>query len=120
MESNFELQLIICKDNRLWCPDPQKYFFNDAEEAQMEHLLQSLTFEPQKGWSTEIRFAAFEDVPTVYMVCLLDQILPPKVQEEFAALANARTVSCDVGHMPNMVKPHVLADFILENIREIV
>ena len=57
--------------------------------------------------------AAWERVPTTYLVCAQDRGTPPALQREYARRAGA-VVELDAGHHPFLSQPDAVRDLILE------
>ncbi|MFG1926481.1 alpha/beta fold hydrolase [Cryptosporangium sp. NPDC048952] len=56
--------------------------------------------------------AAWQDVPTTYLVCAQDRGTPAERQREFARKAG-RVVEIEAGHHPFLSQPVVVRDLLL-------
>ena len=59
-----------------------------------------------------VRAAAWQQVPTTYLVCSEDRGTPAKRQREFADRAQ-KVVELNAGHHPFLAQPEVVADLVL-------
>jgi pimeloyl-ACP methyl ester carboxylesterase len=59
-----------------------------------------------------VRAAAWQHVPTTYLVCSEDRGTPPKRQREFADRAQT-VVELNAGHHPFLAQPEAVADLVL-------
>jgi pimeloyl-ACP methyl ester carboxylesterase len=57
--------------------------------------------------------AAWQQVPSTYLVCAQDRGTPATVQREFARRAGT-VVELDTGHHPFLAQPRAVADLLLE------
>ena len=69
---------------------------------------------PAHDHFTEIKHAGWTDVPSHFLICENDQILPAPLQEQFAALAGSVVRRCDAGHMVQISQPDTLVKFVVE------
>lgn len=83
------------------CPDT-------APEALRRLALQSLSVVAQP-----VRAAAWEQVPTTYVVCTQDRGTPAARQRQFARRAGA-VVEFDAGHHPFLSRPQAVADLVAD------
>ena len=58
------------------------------------------------------RAAAWQQVPTTYLVCAQDRGTPPELQREFARRAG-KVVELDAGHHPFLSQPAAVRDLVL-------
>jgi pimeloyl-ACP methyl ester carboxylesterase len=56
--------------------------------------------------------AAWQQVPSTYLVCVQDRGTPPRLQREFARRAGA-VVELDAGHHPFLSQPRAVRDLLL-------
>jgi pimeloyl-ACP methyl ester carboxylesterase len=59
-----------------------------------------------------VRAAAWQQVPTTYLVCSEDRGTPAKRQREFADRAQT-VVELDAGHHPFLAQPEAIGDLVL-------
>ena len=62
--------------------------------------------------SRPVTAAAWQAVPTTYLVCARDRGTPPRLQREYAARADA-VVEIDAGHHPFLSRPAEVRDLVL-------
>lgn len=95
-------------------------FCNDMAPAQAEAFLDRLGQDrwpdSARAW-TDWEYGHLGRVPTTYVLCLDDAVLPPSWQERYAALLGARRiVRIDAGHQPMVTRPHALAEIVLAEV----
>ncbi|KAF2152767.1 alpha/beta-hydrolase [Myriangium duriaei CBS 260.36] len=93
------------EDGVMHCKDYEGMFFNDLEPAEVKQWMAVLKSHPAEGWDGTITYCGWRDVPSVYIHCTLDKILPPDWQKQFAALAGSEVVEVDAGHVPMIKRP---------------
>ncbi|RAH71186.1 alpha/beta hydrolase [Aspergillus aculeatinus CBS 121060] len=76
-----------------------------AEAALWESRLVPQSYAVQTTCTTR---AAYEYLPSTYLVCEGDQAVPPSFQEGFAGLARAEMDRCTAGHSPMLSQPAML------------
>ncbi|RAK75318.1 alpha/beta hydrolase [Aspergillus fijiensis CBS 313.89] len=76
-----------------------------AEAALWESRLVPQSYAVQTTCTTR---AAYEYLPSTYLVCEGDQAVPPSFQEGFAGLARAEVDRCTAGHSPMLSQPAML------------
>ncbi len=79
---------------------PLKTLFNDIPAPLASPHLSNLSFQPATGWDDErISYCGWRHVPSVYLVCEADALLPPAVQRQMAQVVGAEVETCSAGHM---------------------
>jgi pimeloyl-ACP methyl ester carboxylesterase len=104
--------------------DPEGGLFTVRGESLAETFLQDCAPEIQRealektAWQSlavleaPVRSAAWQHVPSTYLVCALDRGTPAERQREFAARAGS-VVELDAGHHPFLSRPAEVRDLIL-------
>jgi pimeloyl-ACP methyl ester carboxylesterase len=59
-----------------------------------------------------VRAAAWQQLPSTYLVCAQDRGIPPRLQREFARRAGS-VVEIDAGHHPFLSQPAAVRDLLL-------
>ncbi|KAL5334422.1 Alpha/beta hydrolase fold-1 [Aspergillus crustosus] len=62
--------------------------------------------------TTPVTRAAYEYIPSTYLICEKDQAVTPQFQEMFAGLAKAKVERCDTGHSPMLSRLELLVEKI--------
>ncbi|KAK4888852.1 hypothetical protein LTR27_012313 [Elasticomyces elasticus] len=100
-------------------PGPGYFFYNDLTPEAFKKY--SAMLRPQawivSGQAT--KYAAFVDIPSWYLFCEKDQILPPPAQRGIVQAAEAegakfKTASLESSHSPFLSMPEETADFIVQ------
>ncbi|PWY88673.1 alpha/beta-hydrolase [Aspergillus sclerotioniger CBS 115572] len=81
----------------------------DAEAALWESRLIPQSYLVQTTPTTR---AAYEYIPSTYLICVGDQAAPAAFQERFAQLARAEIDRCTAGHSPMLSQPDMLVEKI--------
>ena len=74
--------------------------------------MKKLQPQPAADWDREIAYCGFLDVPSVYLVCEGDRLLPVELQLKFAATAGSEVVRCQAGHMVQVSMPEKLVEVV--------
>lgn len=75
--------------------------------------VESLQIQPGLGaYNKHIKYAAWREVPSTYLVCEKDQSIDVPMQEGMASQALAEVERCSVGHMVMLVVPEVVVDLV--------
>ena len=95
----------------------RQMFCNDMTAAQAEQFLDKLgpdQWPPSCYQHTDWRYDHLADVPSHYVLCLEDAILPLVWQERFAERFHCRSVTrIDAGHQAMNTRPQALAEVLL-------
>ncbi|KAI6758449.1 hypothetical protein HG530_010689 [Fusarium avenaceum] len=94
------------------CKDPKSLLFSDLPDEQVDKWLPGLQHQPFTGYSTKLQYCGWRDVPSVYIICEGDKLLPVSFQESGAKLAGSEIVRLDGGHMVQLSQTEKLADII--------
>ncbi|KAJ5702713.1 hypothetical protein N7488_010261 [Penicillium malachiteum] len=100
----------------MYCADPPAMLFNDFTEEEMNKWLPGVSTQPAEGWDSVISYTGWEDVPSVYLICEKDGIVPVPVQEQLAALSKSRIERCSAGHMAQLSQPERVIEVIRSTI----
>lgn len=96
------------RNNAMFCEEMDESqkasFLADLEQDEWPHSFFS---------ATDFTFEHMGSVPSTYVVCLRDRILPVAWQEKFAKRFHAeRLVRIDAGHQVMVTRPHALAEVL--------
>jgi pimeloyl-ACP methyl ester carboxylesterase len=111
---------ITSEDGRTLFPDdPEHVFYADCEPALAKRAAAALVPHRKDVFSQELRSAAWQGVPSTYVVCRRDNAIPPALQELMAARAG--TVSrIDSSHSPFLSRPDEVTAIIQETLAAVV
>jgi len=105
--------------------DPDSGTFGVRPEMLVDTFLQDCDIEVQAQASDRlarqsvqvtgqpVRAAAWQQVPSTYLVCAQDRGTPARLQREFARRAG-RVVELDAGHHPFLSQPAAVVDLLLD------
>jgi pimeloyl-ACP methyl ester carboxylesterase len=108
------------EDGRTLFPDdPEHLFYADCEPAVAARAAAALVPQRKDVFSQELRSAAWQTLPSTYVVCERDNAVPPALQEVMAGRAG--TVSrIDSSHSPFLSRPDELTAIIRETLAAVV
>ena len=93
------------EDGRTLLPDnPKHVFFNDCEPDVAERAAAALVPQRKDVFRQEIFAAAWQRVPSTYVICERDNALPPSLQEQMAERAGT-VHRLDSGHSAFLSRP---------------
>ena len=96
----------------MYLEDPAKQFFNDLEASEASKWASKLSSHPAEGWNGTITHAGWQHVPSTYIVCTQDAVIPEAMQRQMAGATASKIGEITAGHMPHVSKPKELASMI--------
>ncbi|TVY48645.1 hypothetical protein LOCC1_G003961 [Lachnellula occidentalis] len=96
----------------IYCKTPAKLLFNDLDAVATERWMKVLKSQPAAGWDDTVTYCGWKEVPSVYLVCEKDAILPETMQLGFAQLAGSQITRCAAGHMVQISMPEKVAEVV--------
>ena len=103
------------------CKNPQELLFNDVPPAAAEEASKQLRHQPTAAFQdAQITYCGWRDIPSVYLCCEKDALLPPALQRQMAEMAGAKVESCDAGHMVMLSRPDVVVDLVRSVVEGVV
>lgn len=87
---------------------PETLLFGDLPEAEKAEWLTAIKPQPAEGWDDIVSYTGWKDVPSVYLICEGDNVLPTPLQEQLASLAGSEIERCSAGHLPMLSQPEVV------------
>jgi pimeloyl-ACP methyl ester carboxylesterase len=111
---------LTSEDGRtLTADNPKHVFYNDCSPEAAEAAAAALVPHRKDVFRQEIRAAAWESVPSTYVICERDNAIPLAAQEHMSA--HAGSVSrLDAGHSPFLSRPHDVTAIIQETLAVVV
>ena len=108
------------EDGRTLMPDnPEHVFYNDCAPEVARAAAARLVPHRKDVFSQPLRAAAWESIPSTYVVCERDNAIPRAAQEHMSA--HAGTVSrLEAGHSPFLSRPHDVTAIIQERLAVVV
>ena len=107
------LPFFLTQGDRMHCRDPMSSLFNDIIVAEAEKYTKELSWQPATYVeSVQISYGAWKEIPSVYLCCTEDRVIPLELQKGCIALAGAETESCDAGHMVILSQPERVVEFV--------
>ncbi|KAM0542352.1 hypothetical protein ACHAPJ_012817 [Fusarium lateritium] len=97
------------------CKDPRDLLYSDFSDEEASKWLPGLQHQSAAGWSTKLQYCGWREVPSVYVLCEEDKMLPVALQEQFAGLAGSEIIRLSSGHMLQLSHTDEVADIIASN-----
>lgn len=94
-------------------PDPVTVFFNDCSPAAAAAATARLGLQSLASFEQTLTAAAWEKIPSSYIVCERDAAIPPPAQEAMSAAA-AEVLRMPTGHSPFISDPEGLARNLIQ------
>jgi len=94
------------------CVKPRELLFNDFSDAEAEKWMKEMKPQTAEGWNGTTRYCGWQDVPSTYLVCEKDQVLPIPYQLQCAEMAGSKIERCGAGHMVMLSMPEKVVDVI--------
>ena len=88
----------------------REIFYNDLDEKTAEQWVAKLQVHSFATLSSKLSYAAYQHVPSAYLLCDADKAIPIQVQEGMAS--TMATERCSAGHSPFLSQPEVTVAFI--------
>lgn len=99
-------------DGQIIVNDPQSVLFNDVPHEEAQKWADKIYPEPTAGWEKPLAYMGWRDIPSHYIICEKDRLVPPGVQESLGKLAGSTLVRMNAGHFPQISQPEELARII--------
>jgi pimeloyl-ACP methyl ester carboxylesterase len=103
-------------DDGAWmtADQPEQVFYSDCPPEVAAAAVAQLHPQSLRAVRQPLRAAAWETIPSTYVVADLDWALPQVAQEGMAAGRASRVVHVDAGHSPFLSRPRELAALVAE------
>ncbi|PWY83358.1 alpha/beta-hydrolase [Aspergillus heteromorphus CBS 117.55] len=106
------LPFAVVEGGACYCAQPEVLLLDDLAEADKGKWLAALKPQPAEGWDGKVNYTGWKDVPSVYLICEGDKLLPVPLQEQLAGLAGSEIERCSAGHMPQLSQPDRVVEVI--------
>jgi hypothetical protein len=108
----------LVQGGALYCKTPEKLLFNDFDAATAEKWVKALKPQPAAEWDDTVTYSGWKEVPSVYLICEKDPLLPEAMQLEFAQLAGSKIERCNAAHMVQISMPEKVVEVIKAAVEE--
>ncbi|KAL9637967.1 MAG: hypothetical protein Q9204_001671 [Flavoplaca sp. TL-2023a] len=98
--------------NEMFCVNPTGLLFNDLPPASASYWATKLECQPSNGWDDVVDYVGWKNVPSVYLVCEKDAVLPPEMQKQMADRAGSEIETCDTGHCCMIGQPQRVVEIV--------
>ena len=95
---------------------PENVFFTDLPEEDARLAASHLRLQHSSAFTEQQTEAAWENLPTTYVVCTRDQAISPGAQRQMAAHIGGKVLEIDTSHSPFLSQPHVVATILRETL----
>jgi pimeloyl-ACP methyl ester carboxylesterase len=111
---------VTSEDGRTLLPDdPVRIFYEDCATEVAARAVAALVPQRKDAFRQETRAAAWQSVPSTYVICGRDNAIPPEVQERMATRAG--TIShIDASHSPFLSRPDEVTAIIQETLAAVL
>ena len=100
-------------DGRFRILNGAKTLYNDLPDAEAELWESRLIPQSYAVQATVVTRAAYDYIPSTYLVCENDAAAPARFQEMFAAMVKAQVRRCSAGHSPMLSQTSMLVDEVV-------
>ncbi|KAJ5197930.1 uncharacterized protein N7498_007047 [Penicillium cinerascens] len=107
-----EVDTLVSMGGASYCAQPELLLFNDIPEEEKAKWLAELRPQPAQGWDDVVSYTGWKDVPSTYLICEEDKLLPATLQEKLAMLANSKIERCNGGHLAQLSQPQKVMEVI--------
>lgn len=87
------------------CVNPRQLLFNDLSPTETEKWFPLLKSQPLFGWNGTTTYTGWIEIPSVYLICENDQVLPEEYQIQAAMMTESKVERCKGGHMVMLSMP---------------
>ncbi|KAL5350920.1 hypothetical protein ACLOAV_004493 [Pseudogymnoascus australis] len=101
------------------CVNPRELLFNDFSDEDAEKWIKHMKTQPAEGWNGITQYCGWEDLPSTYLVCERDALLPPAVQVQIAQMAGSKIEKCKAGHMVMLSMPERVVEVISRHAEDV-
>jgi pimeloyl-ACP methyl ester carboxylesterase len=101
-----------------------KVIFSDLPSDEAIKYVSKMPYHSGPSFVGPLTYAAYKYIPTTYIICEQDMVIPPEVQRQFIGNIErmtgkpVSTVMLDAGHCPNVTAPENVARAINQAIVE--
>ncbi|KAH8895277.1 alpha/beta-hydrolase [Thozetella sp. PMI_491] len=107
--------IVDLDDGSCVCKDSKEALFHDLPAADADKWQDTLSVQPVLDhWKTKVTYCGWRDVPSTYIICEQDQLLPTQVQELMATTAGSTVIRLAAGHMAHLSATEKLAQILVQ------
>ena len=94
------------------CLTPEKLLFSDLDDTIAASWTKKLQTQPAADWDDTVTYCGWKDVPSVYLVCEADAVIPSPMQMQLAESAGCEIERCNAGHMVMLSMPQKVVEVV--------
>lgn len=96
------------------CKSPRTTLLGDLSDTQAEAALKAMSPQPTLAAYTDakVSYCGWREIPTTYVCCENDALVPSAFQHQMAAMIGAEIVSIDAGHVAMLSQPEKVAAIV--------
>ncbi|KAL8993469.1 MAG: hypothetical protein Q9169_006325 [Polycauliona sp. 2 TL-2023] len=106
--------------NEMYCVNPAGLLFNDLPPSIAASWVAKLKCQPSSGWDDVVDYSGWKHVPSVYLICEKDAVLPPDMQKQMAERAGSEVETCDAGQRCMISQPEKVVEVVEKAVGKIV
>ncbi|KAI1394285.1 alpha/beta-hydrolase [Hypoxylon trugodes] len=106
--------------NRFRVKNAAEGLYSDLSRDEAEYWASKIVDQSYAVQETKMALAAYEYIPSTYLICTNDKALPPEIQEVCAKTAGAKVLKIDSGHSPMLDRTEQLVGIITTTVDQAV
>jgi len=109
-------------DKRVYVKDPEVTFFSGLDAGIQKSMIEKLESHSWGPFITKTTYAAYRDIPSTYLICENDNVIPVFAQEMMVKTPGSlfKVERCAAGHFPTLALPKFTADVIIRAAGDVV
>jgi len=112
----------LSQGTNIYADDPISALYNDTAADVTGYWSSQGTHSDMAAFATPLKYAAWRHIPTTYLICELDQCVPPRAQEGMVASTEGAVKAEKIksGHMPMLSMPEKFVEILMSEAGEAV
>ena len=94
------------------CKNPTNSLFGDFPLEAAKQYVAKLSHQPALGWDGQVTYAGWKEIPSTYLICKNDKLLPEARQRQMAEMAGSEVCECDAAHMVQCSMPDLVSEYV--------
>ena len=100
------------------CKDPETTLFKGLSESEAKEWVQRIQPQPVNDYLKTVEYTGWKDIPSTYLICEEDGVMPVPVQEHVAQLTGSKVERCNAGHMVALTHPEVVVKVVEDAVQQ--
>jgi pimeloyl-ACP methyl ester carboxylesterase len=94
------------------CHNARENLYHELPEPEKDGWMEKLKPQPAADWDRVLNYCGWMEVPSVYLVCEADRLLPAELQLQLAGIAGSEILRCKSGHMVQLSMPEKVVEVV--------